>query len=85
MRRLFTQNRWNWSERAKKWVFIEIAKNGKKKYKYQVEPPQEFVNLAMKIADINEKMLKAKSSETNEKLFNDLVNLSKRMQNMNRF
>ncbi|KKM89199.1 hypothetical protein LCGC14_1251030, partial [marine sediment metagenome] len=30
MTRYFTPNRWNWSQKAEKWVFIEITEKGRK-------------------------------------------------------
>ena len=81
-RRLFTPGRWNWSQKAEKWVYIEINKDGKKQYHYQVEPPQEFIELTLKIKELNEKLLHTVDPEENSKIFNELMEISKRMQEM---
>lgn len=84
MTRHFTPNRWNWSQKAEKWVYIELTESGNKKYMYQVEPPQEFIDLTNKMTYLNEKLLKATNPEVKEKIFNDLTKLSKKMQNMSK-
>ena len=81
-RRLFTPNRWNWSQKAEKWVYIEITKGGKKKYRYQLEPPQEFIELTNKMKLLNEKLLKVTDPEENTKIFNELMKISQKMQDM---
>ncbi|KKN10232.1 hypothetical protein LCGC14_1038650 [marine sediment metagenome] len=84
MPRYFTPNRWNWSQKAEKWVYIELTESGNKKYTYQVEPPQEFIDLTVRMTNLNEKLLKATNPEVKEKIFNDLTKLSKKMQNMSK-
>jgi hypothetical protein len=81
-RRLFTPNRWNWSQKAEKWVYVEITKDGKRKYQYQVDPPQEFIELTIKMKKLNEKLLKATDPEENTKIFNELMEISQKMQEM---
>lgn len=81
-RRLFTPNRWNWSQKAEKWVFVEITKGGKRKYQYQVDPPQEFIELTIKMKKLNEKLLNATDPEENTKIFNELMEISQKMQEM---
>ncbi|MHA1671874.1 MAG: hypothetical protein ACTSV5_15075 [Promethearchaeota archaeon] len=81
MRKL-SPNRWNWSEKDKKWVFIETCKNGKTLYQYRIDPPKEFVNLTYKIKILNEKMIIAKNPEESEKIFNEMMKISKKIQNM---
>lgn len=81
-RRLFTPNRWNWSQIAGKWVYVEITKDGKRKYQYQLEPPQEFIELTKKVERLNEKLLKTTNLEENEKIFNELIKVSQKMQEM---
>ena len=81
-RRLFTINRWNWSQKAEKWVYIEITKRGRKKYRYQVEPPKEFIELTLKMKELNEKLLKTTDPEENMKVFNELMKVSQKMQEM---
>ena len=83
-RRLFTPKRWNWSQKAGKWVYIEINKDGKKKYQYQIEPPQEFIDLTIKMKKLNEKLLKTVDPEENAKIFSELMEVSKKMQDMGR-
>jgi len=84
MKRNFTPNRWNWSQKAEKWVFIELDDNGKKNYRYQVEPPQEFIALTIQMKNINEKLLKTTDPNENTKIFNELMGVSKKMQDMGR-
>ena len=81
-KRLFTINRWNWSQKAEKWVYIEITKRGRKKYRYQVEPPKEFNELSVKMKELNEKLLKTTDPEENMKLFSELMKVSQKMQEM---
>ncbi|MFX1363894.1 MAG: hypothetical protein ACFFCE_14060 [Promethearchaeota archaeon] len=81
-RRLFTVNRWNWSQKAKKWVFVEITKTGKKKYHYQVEPPKEFIKLTIQMKELNEKLSKITDPEENAKIFDELMKISQKMQDM---
>ena len=81
--RRFTINRWNWSDRAEKWVYV-AKKNGRRVYTYQLEPPPEFTKLTNQIVKLNDKLLTIKDPEENEKLYKELMNLSKRMQEMGR-
>lgn len=81
-RRLFTPNRWNFSEKTGKWVFVSITITGKKRYHYQVEPPQEFIDLTRKMKKLNEKLLETTDPEENIKIFNELMEISKKMQEM---
>ncbi len=81
-RRLFTPNRWNWSQKAEKWVYIKINKDGKKLYQYQIDPPQEFINLTIRMKELNKKLLKTTDPDENAKIFNELMKVSKKMQDM---
>ena len=81
-RRLFTPNRWNWSQKAEKWVYVEITKDGKRKYQYQIGPPQEFIELTIKMKKLNEKLLNTTDPEENAKIFNELMEISQKMQEM---
>ncbi|MFX0034866.1 MAG: hypothetical protein ACFE9I_04400 [Candidatus Hermodarchaeota archaeon] len=81
-RRLFTPNRWNWSQKAEKWVYVRINKEGKREYLYQIEPPKEFVNLTIKIKKLNEKLLETADPDENVKIFNEIIEISKKMQEM---
>jgi hypothetical protein len=82
VRRLFTPNRWNWSQKAEKWVYIEISNEGKKKYHYQLEPPQEFIELTKKLKKLNEKLLVTTDPEENSTIFAELMKVSQKMQEM---
>ncbi len=82
MTRYFTPNRWNWSQKAEKWVFIEITEKGRKKYRYQMEPPQEFIDLTVEMKHLNEKLLKTTDPKEKAKIFKNLIEISKKMQEM---
>ncbi len=82
MTRNFSPNRWNWSQKAEKWVFIELTEKGRKKYRYQIEPPQQFINLITELKQLNEKLLKTTDPKENAKIFKDLIGISKKMQEM---
>ena len=81
-RRLFTVGRWNYSQKADRWLYIEITKEGKKKYHYQVEPPKEFIELTIKMKELNEKLLITTDPEENSKIFRELMKVSQKMQEM---
>lgn len=83
-RRLFSPWRWNWSQKAEKWVYIEINNDGKKEYRYQIDPPQEFIYLTIKMKELNEKLLQTIDPEENAKLFSELMKVSQKMQDMGR-
>jgi hypothetical protein len=85
MPRYFTPNRWNWSQKAEKWVYVELDGNGKRIYRYQIDPPQEFNDLTVRMKELNDKLLKATNPKENEKIFNDLMKVSKKMQDMGKF
>ncbi len=81
MRKL-SPNRWNWSEEDNKWVFIEPCKNREYLYQYSIDPPKEFIELTYKIKILNEKMIITTDPKESEKIFNKMMKISKRMQNM---
>jgi len=81
--RIHAINRWNWSKRAEKWVYVEI-KGGKRKYYYKDNPPQEFNDLVMKIKEINEKMVATTDEGENERLYRELMKISNKLQIMKR-
>ncbi len=83
-RRLFAPHRWNWSQKAEKWVYIEINKDGKKHYHYQIDPPKEFIDLTIKMKELNDKLLKTVDLGDNAKIFRELMKVSKKMQEMGR-
>jgi hypothetical protein len=84
MARQLTPNRWNWSQEEGKWVFIELNDKGERICYYQLEPPEEFTDLTMKIKILNEQLIACKSLQENEKIFNKMMVISKRMQSMGR-
>lgn len=84
MTRYFTPNRWNWSQKAEKWVFIELTEKGRKKYRYQIEPPQDFIDLSAEMKNLNEKLLETSDPKENAKIFKNLMGISRKMQEMGR-
>ena len=80
--RKYTLDRWNFSEKAGKWVYVTKRKNGRRTYYYQLEPPEEFIKYTMQIKKLNVQMLATEDLDENEKLFRELMEISKRMQNM---
>ncbi|MGB5912263.1 MAG: hypothetical protein WBH31_13800 [Promethearchaeia archaeon] len=83
MARQLTPNRWNWSQAEEKWIYIELI-NGEKKYYYQLEPPKEFLDLTFKIKVLNDKLIACKDPIENDKIFSEMMKISKRMQSMNK-
>lgn len=82
MVRKLSPNRWNWSEADNKWVFIDPCKNGDYLYQYSIDPPKEFVELTYKIKILNDKLIITTDPKESEKIFNKMMKISKRMQNM---
>ncbi|TFG03571.1 MAG: hypothetical protein EU542_01910 [Promethearchaeota archaeon] len=82
MARELSPNRWNWSQKDERWVFIKINEDGEKEYFYQVETPEEFNELTLKIKELNEKLIMSKDSKENDRIFNEMIKISKRMQCM---
>jgi len=82
--RKYTLDRWNWSERAGRWVYVTLDKDGKRKYTYQIEPPKQFLELTMQIKKINEELMETKDPKENIRLFKRLMKISEKMQNMGR-
>lgn len=80
--RTYTLNRWNWSEKAKKWVYVQPGKNNTRSYYYKISPPQEFLNLTMKLKVLNEKLMLIRDYEENQAIFRDLMKITKKMQIM---
>ena len=79
--RKYTLNRWNWSQKAEKWVYVE-SKSGKRNYKYRIEPPQEFFELTKEIKRLNDKLMATTNNKENARLFRELSKISRRMQEM---
>ena len=82
--RKYTLDRWNFSEKAGKWVYVTKMKNGRRIYYYQLKPPEEFIKYTMQIKKLNDQMLATEDLDENEKLFRELMEISKCMQNMRR-
>lgn len=80
----FGSNRWNYSQEDDEWIFIELTEDGVEKYYCQKEPPAEFMELTMKIKDLNEKLIITKDSEENSRLFKEMTKITKRLQSMPR-
>lgn len=74
--------RWNYSQKADKWVYVELDEEGNRVYKYQTEPPPQFVDLSKKIAMINKKLMTTTDEKENKRLFVELMEISKKMQKM---
>ena len=79
--RKYTLNRWNWSERAKKWVYVESIKD-KRKYKYRMEPPKEFEMLVVRLSELNQRLMSTNDSEKKDEIFKEMMNISQKMQSM---
>jgi hypothetical protein len=79
--RTYALKRWNWSEKSKKWVYVEKI-DGKRTYKYNSTPPEEFEDLSKQLRDLNQKLMVEKNPEKNIELYKDLIALSQRMQAM---
>jgi len=82
MARELTRNRWNWSQKDNRWVYIEVKDNGEIVHHYQLKPPKEFTDLTIRIKNLNEKLIVCKDPKDNEKIFNEMMKISKRMQSM---
>jgi len=82
MARELTPNRWNWSQKDGKWVFIKLNENGGRECYYQMEPPKEFEELTYKIKILNEKLIVCNDPDENDRIFNEMMKISKRMQQM---
>lgn len=80
----FGSNRWNYSQEDDEWIYIEVTEDGEKNYYCQKEPPAEFMELTMKIKDLNEKLIITKDIEENTRLFKEMTKITKRLQSMPR-
>lgn len=74
-------NRWNWSEKARKWVYVEL-KNGERIYKYRDTPPKEFMELTKKLQVLNQKLLVEIDQNKNAEIYKELMIVSQKMQAM---
>ena len=80
----YALNRWNWSQKSGKWVFVTKGKNGRRKYFYQVHPPNQFIEITEEISKINRKLMVCDDSEEARKLFSQIQELGKQLQAMGR-
>jgi hypothetical protein len=81
MRRKHGLNRWNYSQKSEKWVYVELSE-GKRKYTYQTKPPEKFIELTRQIEKLNKKLMKTQDSEENKKIYEKLMKVSKELQKM---
>ena len=79
--RTYAINRWNWSDKAKKWVYV-VKNNGKRSYKYSKRPPKEFEELSQQIRNLNLNLIAEKDPEKNISFYKQLITISQRMQAM---
>lgn len=73
--------RWNWSDKAQKWVYVE-KKEGNRTYRYSTKPPEEFNKLTEKLEELNKNLNSEKDPKKRNKIFKKMMALSKKMQNM---
>jgi len=81
MYKRFALNRWNYYQEEDNWIFPEITENGIKNH-YRKEPPEEFIELTMKITQLNDQLVLTKDLEENERIFRQMMKISKRLQQM---
>ncbi len=81
----FGSNRWNYSQEDDEWIYIEVTEDGDKIYYCQKEPPLEFIELTMKIKELNEKLIITRDFEENMRLFEEMTKITKRLQSMPRY
>ena len=74
-------DRWNWSEKANKWVFVSL-KDGQRVYKYQENPPEEFLELIRRIRILNKKLITEIDECKNAQIYKELMITSQKMQAM---
>ena len=77
--RTYGLNRWNWSPKAKKWVYVEV-REGKRCYKYRKTTPQEFEDLTHQIQMLNRQMVEEEDLEKQDQIYRKLMILSQRLQ-----
>jgi hypothetical protein len=63
-------------------VYVTKDKRGKRKYIYKIEPPATFIALTIEIKKINDILIKTEDPDENNRLFEQLIEISKKMQNM---
>lgn len=77
--RTYGLDRWNWSPKAKKWVYVE-CKDGKRCYKYRTSTPKEFEDLTHQIKELNRLMLEEEDIDKQDQIYRKLMVLSQRLQ-----
>ena len=77
--RTYGLNRWNWSPKAKKWVYVE-EKEGKRNYKYRKTTPCEFDSLTCEIQKLNSLLLQEEDLEKQDQIYKKLMVLSQKLQ-----
>ena len=82
MPRKFTPGRWNYSQKCQKWVYVTLSNDGKRNYKYQADPPEEFVKLSEELRRLNIMQAETTDPEENMRLFNIMKKLAEKMQAM---
>jgi hypothetical protein len=73
--------RWNWSDKAKKWVYVEGVK-GDRSYKYSKKTPKQFDELTKQLKILNDKLNAEKDDENRNQIFKKMMKLSQKMQSM---
>ncbi|TXT58792.1 MAG: hypothetical protein BAJALOKI2v1_300007 [Promethearchaeota archaeon] len=81
MRRLHKLNRWNYSQKSGKWVYVELS-DGKRKYTYRTEPPEQFLELTKKITTLNKRLMNTEDPEENKEIYEKLMKISQELQKM---
>ncbi len=82
--RKYTLGRWNWSQKAGKWVYVDKKETGKRKYLYQEDTPKSFLSLTMKLKKINDKLMATEDPDEKNELFTQMIKVSNKMQNMHK-
>jgi len=75
-------DRWNYSSKAHKWVYVELDEKGNRVYKYQPDTPPEFIALTEQLKVINQKLMATTDERENRELFQKLMEISEKMQSM---
>lgn len=72
-------NKWNWSTKKQKWVFVEEV-NGKRTYKYSNQLPDGFLALSEKLTILNRQMMTEENPDKKNNLFRKMMEISEKMQ-----
>ncbi|MBD3195125.1 MAG: hypothetical protein GF317_08730 [Candidatus Lokiarchaeota archaeon] len=82
MKNKFPLDCWSWSQERGEWVYAEKSKEGIIKLTYQIEPPEEFISLTKKLAEINKKLIAAEDPDEKNRIFRKLMDISEKMNSM---